>query len=481
MGENCSVVIIGGGISGLSAAFYTHRLLKEAGVQVNMTVLEKDREWGGKVQTIRQDGFVMEKGPDSFLARKTPIIDLTRELGLEDTLVATNPQAKKTYILHNGRLHPMPPGLALGIPTQWKPFLNSGLISPIGKARAAMDLLIPRRKEEGDEALGDFLERRLGKEVLENICEPLLAGIYAGDTHKLSLQSTFPQFQAMEQKRRSLILGMTRSRQQTTPTAGVPEAVSRSMFLSYQDGLGSLIDSLTGYLREEGVRMLTGQTVTSLQKHPQGGASLTLEGGQELEADCVIAAVPTFVLPRLLPNLPAVARLAEMPYVSVANFVAAYDRKSISKELDASGFLVPRKEGRFITACTWTSSKWKHTAPDDKVLIRGYIGRSGEEQWQQLSDETLSANVRKELKELLGIEAKPLFSRINRWEQSMPQYPVGHLETIKQARRETAEYLPGLWLTGSGFHGVGLPDCIRQGKEAAQELASYWQKRNGKQ
>ncbi|WP_010270880.1 protoporphyrinogen oxidase [Paenibacillus senegalensis] len=478
MGERCRVVIIGGGISGLSAAYYTWRFLKEAGVQADMTVVERDQQWGGKVQTVRQEGFVMEKGPDSFLARKTPVIDLTRELGLQEDLVATNPQAKKTYILHNGRLHPMPPGLALGIPTQWKPFLNSGLISPLGKVRAAMDLVLPRRRDDGDEALGDFLERRLGKEVLENVCEPLLAGIYAGDTHQLSLQSTFPQFQAMERKSRSLILGMTRSRQQAPPTAGVPESVSRSMFLSYRHGLSSLIEALTGYLQEQGVRLLSGQMVTSLEKQPQGGASLRLDSGQELSADCVIAAVPTFVLPSLLPNLPAVARLAEMPYVSVANFVAAYDRKSIGQELDASGFLVPRKEGRFITACTWTSAKWKHTAPDDKVLVRCYIGRSGEEHWRQLPDETLSANARRELKELLGIEAKPLFSRINRWEQSMPQYPVGHLHTIKKARQEAAEYMPGLWLTGSGFHGVGIPDCIRQGKEAAQELAAYWRNRH---
>lgn len=476
MGEPCKIVVVGGGISGLSAAFYSLRLMAEAGLPAEVTIIEQNAEFGGKVQTLNHSGFVMEKGPDSFLARKTPVIDMTRELGLENELVATNPQAKKTYILHKRKLHRMPPGLSLGIPTQWKPFLASGLISPLGKARAAMDLVLPKRKEEGDEALGDFLQRRLGKEVLENIAEPLLAGIYAGDTHQLSLQTTFPQFQAIERKNRSLIVGMTRSRQQTPPTEGVPEAVSRSMFLSYRKGLSTLIQSLTTYLEQAGSRLITGETVSSLENN-NGVSAVVLANGERIEADGIILALPTYVLPKLLPELPAVAKLGQMPYVSVANFVGAYDRKDIKKVLDGSGFLIPRKEGRFITACTWTSSKWKHTAPDDKILIRCYIGRSGEEDWRKLSDEELSANAMREMKELLDIDAKPLFYRINRWERSMPQYPVGHLDTIKHARQEASAYMPGLWMTGSGFHGVGIPDCIRQGKESAQQLLNFWKDR----
>lgn len=465
------IVVIGGGISGLSTAYYIDKFLKESGIKSEITILEKSPSTGGKVRTLARDGFVIEKGPDSFLARKTPIIDLTRELGLENELVPTNPKAKKTYIMNNGKLHRMPPGLNLGIPTEWKPFLRSGLISPWGKVRAAMDLVLPRRKEPGDESLGGFLERRLGKEVLNNIAEPLLAGIYAGDTHQLSLQATFPQFQALEQKKRSIILGMSESKRQTPPPSGVPEEVRHSVFLSYREGLTTLIRGLEEALKKAGVRTLTGQGVKHVERLDQGQGRVILENGDSFDADGIVMAMPTYAISKLLPDLPMVQKLGGMTYVSVANVISAFDAGQIPHDLDGSGFLVPRKEGRFITACTWTSSKWMHTAPEGKVLIRCYVGRSGQEEWMGLSDEELMRRVRKDIKDLTGIEAEPLFYEITRLPKSMPQYPVGHLEIIRQAREEAARFLPGLLLTGAGFHGVGLPDCIRQGKETARQMA----------
>ncbi|GIP31350.1 protoporphyrinogen oxidase [Paenibacillus sp. J2TS4] len=471
MTEPKQIVVIGGGITGLSAAFYIDRLLKENKIKADITVLEKNHTIGGKVNTLAKDGFVIEKGPDSFLARKTPIIDLTKELGLEKELVPTNPKAKKTYIMNRGKLHRMPPGLNLGIPTEWKPFMKSGLISPWGKVRAAMDLVLPRRKESGDESLGGFLERRLGREVLNNIAEPLLAGIYAGDTHQLSLQATFPQFQALEQNKRSLILGMTESKKQTPPPSGVPEEVRHSLFLSYRDGLMTLIRGLEDALRRAGVQIITGRGVAGIERLDGGQGRIVLDNGDSQIADGVVVALPTYALAELLPELPAVQKLGGMTYVSVANVISAFDASQVPHDLDGSGFLVPRKEGRFITACTWTSSKWMHTAPEGKVLIRCYIGRSGQEEWMKLSDEELMRGVRKDMKELTGIEAEPLFYEITRLPRSMPQYPVGHLDVIRQARKEAAEFIPGLLLTGAGFHGVGLPDCIRQGKEAALQMA----------
>jgi oxygen-dependent protoporphyrinogen oxidase len=461
------IVIVGGGITGLSAAFYAQKHAEENNLPVDISIIEKSETLGGKIQSLHRDGFVIEKGPDSFLARKLPIIELSKDLGLEDELVGTNPKAKKTYILHKGRLHRMPPGLILGIPTQMTPFLNTGLISIAGKARAAMDLVLPRRTDQGDESLGDFLERRLGKEVLDHIAEPLLAGIYAGDTHSLSLQATFPQFRALEQKHRSLILGMIASRKNAPDTPEVPEIAKKSMFLTYKKGLKTLVDSLIEKM--EHVQLLTNRGVSSIAKQENGGYRLTLDNAQEVEADAVILALPPTISANLLPQLTTANKLREIRYVSVANMIMAFDQKDIPTPLDGSGFVVPRKEGRYITACTWTSSKWLHTAPEGKVLLRCYVGRSGDEEIVNNTDEEIQKKVRHDIKELMGITAEPLFYEITRWTQSMPQYPVGHLEQLKQVRKELASTMPGILLTGSGYHGVGIPDCVRQGKETALE------------
>lgn len=469
--ETKKVVVIGGGISGLSTAFYLQKKGKENGLSLDITLIEKSETLGGKVQTLHRDGFVIEKGPDSFMARKLPIIDLSKELGLEDQLVGTNPKAKKTYILHNGDLHPMPPGLILGIPTELTPFLKTGLISPLGKARAAMDLFLPRRKESSDESLGNFLQRRLGKEVLDHIAEPLLAGIYAGDTRSLSLKATFPQFHAVEQKHRSIILGMLASKKNPPVATDVPEIAKKSMFLTYKRGLTTLIERLIEELAQVDLR--TKQSVVKLNKQDKG-YQLVLDNGQQLEADVVILAVPPAISANLLSQqVPAATQLSEIRYVSVANAIIAFDEKDVPFKIDGSGFVVPRKEGRTITACTWTSSKWLHSAPEGKVLLRCYVGRAGDEEIAHLSEQELLEKIRLDLKELMNITAEPLFYEITRWPHSMPQYPLEHLGNLKKIRAELSTAMPGLFLTGSGYHGVGLPDCVRQGREASEEAISF--------
>lgn len=464
------VLIIGGGISGLSSAYYVQKELLEKGMTADITLVEKSEALGGKIQTLHRDDFVIERGPDSFLARKMPIIDLTRELGLEDELTATNPKAKKTYILKKGRFHRMPPGLILGIPTEVTPFMRTGLISPLGKARAAMDLIIPGRKATSDESLGGFLERRLGKEVLEHIAEPLLAGIYAGDTKSLSLQSTFPQFQQLERKYRSLILGMMQSKKRKPQASELPPIAKNSMFLTYKKGLKTLVDALVQRLADVDIK--TGQIVDSIHKDNQT-YRVKFSDGQEWHGDSIIAAIPTHHAAKILRDVPGAQSLKAVPYVSVANVIIAFDGKDVTQRLDASGFLVPRTEGRFITACTWTSSKWLHTAPSGKILLRCYAGRSGEEQWREYTDQEIIDKVLHDLKELMNITAEPQFYEITRWENSMPQYPVGHLDNIRKVREQLAEQRPGIFITGSGYNGVGLPDCIQQGKEAAGQVLSY--------
>jgi protoporphyrinogen/coproporphyrinogen III oxidase len=490
------VVIVGGGISGLSAAFYVQQLSKQQGKPVHITVLEKNELWGGKINTLRKDGFVIEKGPDSFLARKMAVIDLARDLGIDDQLVPMNPNAKKNYILNKGKLQLMPHGLMLGIPTEVRPFMTTPLLSLRGKLRAGLDLVLPRRKDSSDESLGGFIKRRLGAEVLETITEPLLAGIYAGDTNALSLQATFPQFGEMEMKYRSLILGMVLGkRKQKAAAAGgegkngsagtasasassLPEIARKSMFLTFRHGLSTMVEGLIDALKENGVVLRTGCTVTHIERS-DGRYVLQMEDDEQLIADGLILATPSFETGRLVSDVPELQSLCSIPYVSVANVALAFDEADVMKgaqaRFDGTGFLVPRREGRLITACTFTSVKWLTAAPKGKVLLRMYVGRQGMEGAVDRTDQELLEGVRRDLRNMTGIDAEPEFYEISRLRRSMPQYTPGHIERLSAARRALQERKPGLFICGSGYDGVGVPDCIRQGKTAAKDIMDYIQ------
>ncbi|WP_068786421.1 protoporphyrinogen oxidase [Paenibacillus phocaensis] len=459
------VVIIGGGLTGLSTAFYVRKFYSEQGLTPQITLLEKGSTLGGKIETLEKDNFVIEKGPDSFLARKTAMIDLAKELGLEGELVSMNPDAKKTYIVSGGKLHPMPSGLVLGIPTELGPFLRSGLVSWSGKARAMLDLVMPPRQSQEDESLGMFIERRLGAEVLENVTEPLLAGIYAGDTYKLSLQSTFPQFGEVERAYGSLIKGMMTGKKPVETHTGT----KRSAFMTFRKGLKTLVNGLVSSLREIDCRL--DSEVAELRRTGPEAYEVALATGEVLPADDVIVTVPAFAAADLLRPHVDVAALDAINYVSVANVVMAFDRKDVTGLFDGSGFLVPRKEGLNITACTWTGIKWLHTSPDDKMLLRCYVGRSGDEEKPFLPEEELTELVLADLKRLMNITARPLFTEITRLPKSMPQYPVGHLQQVAKLNRDLEESLPGVYATGAAFYGVGLPDCIKQAKELAEQMA----------
>lgn len=468
------IVVAGGGISGLSAAFYVKQALRQRGLEADISIIEKSEWFGGKIRTLHRDGFVIEQGPDSFLARKLPILELTRDLALERELTGLNKKAGKTYIVHKGKLHRMPRGLSLGVPTELKPFIGTPLISPLGKARAAMDLVLPRRKQVGDESVGSFFERRLGREVLTNLAEPILAGIYAGDTHKLSLEATFPQFHQVEQSHGSLIKGMRAGKlkppsRPSSLTSIIAQKDRSSVFLTYRKGLVTLLEGLRGALQD--VTDVSGEIVDLVQR--EAGYAVGLSDGSELAADAIILALPAYAIAPLLPSWPEAQWLADMEYVSVANVVLAYDVEGLNHELDGSGFVIPRTEGRFITACTWTSSKWLHTAPDGKALIRCYVGRAGDQEWMGMSDEDIIARVRTDVRELTGIAAEPLFVELTRLERSMPQYTVGHMERIRALRTRLAADRPGTFVTGAAFEGVGIPDCIRQARDAADAAVSF--------
>ncbi|SES99437.1 protoporphyrinogen oxidase [Paenibacillus sp. NFR01] len=467
------IVIVGGGLSGLSAAYYVRKYYREAGVTPEIVIVEKEARLGGKIETLEKEGFVIEKGPDSYLARKSVMTELAKELGLEQELVTTNPNAKKTYILQKGKLHPMPAGLVLGVPTELRPFLRSGLVSLGGKLRAMMDFVLPPRRSKDDEPLGELIERRLGSEVLENITEPLLAGIYAGDMRKISLQATFPQFGEVERKYGSLIRGMTTGRKPAETHTGT----KKSAFLTFRRGLGSLVNALIRDLHD--VEQRTGTAVSAIKRldaavpagMPASRYAVELDSGEVLPADDIYVTVQNFIAADLLRPHVDVSALDRVNYVSVANVVLAFEKKDIVSEYDGSGFLVPRKENRNITASTWTSTKWLHTSPDDKVLLRCYVGRAGDEQNVALPDDALTELVRKDLREIMGITATPKFAEITRLKSSMPQYPVGHMQNIAALRGELSQKLPGVYAFGAGYDGIGMPDCIKQAKETAEAAA----------
>lgn len=462
-----TVVVIGGGISGLSSAFYLQRMARESGKQLEIVLVEAEDHVGGKINTLRKNGFVIEKGPDSFLSRKLPIIELAHDLGIENELVSTNPKASKTYIMKESWLHQMPQGLVLGIPTEIIPFLKSSLISSKGKLQALTDLIKPAAPAENDESLGGFLARRLGDEIVTHIAEPLLAGIYAGNLYQLSLNATFPQFAQAEKEFGSLILG---SRHNRRVNAEQNKGKQPATFMTFRNGLMTMVDALEKELEDISFKLNT--KVVALHKQ-ENNYKVELQNGDVVEANAVIITTPAFAAqPLLTPHIHNDS-LGKIRYVSVANVVMAFDANNFNINFDGSGFLIPHSEGLHITACTWTSNKWLHSAPDSKVLLRCYVGHGDDQKSILLDDEQMIEAVRRDLEKTIDLKSEPIFTEVTRLNRSMPQYPVGHLDNIKNLRDEMSQKLPGVWVTGAAFDGVGLPDCIRQGKEAASVITQF--------
>jgi oxygen-dependent protoporphyrinogen oxidase len=468
------VVIVGGGISGLATTYFLRERAREAGVAIDCVLIESERRLGGKILTEHVDQFVIEGGPDSFLTQKPWALELCERLGLSDCLVGTNPERRKTYVLHKGTLRELPEGVMLVAPGRLMPFLRSRLLSPQAKLRMGLDLLIPPKRDEDDESLAVFMRRRLGREALERIAEPLLAGIYAGDVEQLSLQATFPQLREMERKHGSLTAGMLARKRETVKGRVAETQPNRTMFMTLRGGLGELISALVSQLND--IKLLTGQRVVALK--PQAGAlnreysyELQLEDGTIVHADIVVLTTPAYISAELLETLnpQAATILHAIPYASTATVSLAFNRTDVSHPLDGSGFVVPRVEKRKITACTWVSSKWPSHTLSDHVLLRCYLGRAGDEEALHLDDDVLVETVRAELRDLLGVTATPTLTRIYRWGRSMPQYLVGHLERLAVMEKALAEH-PGIALTGAAYRGIGLPDCIRQGALTAGKV-----------
>lgn len=481
MSRSRTVVVVGGGISGLATAFALQEQSAAAGLSLRCTVLESESSWGGKIVTRKVSGLVTEAGPDSFLSQKPAGIELCTKLGLADQLINTNETGKKAFVLQGGRLHELPEGLLSFVPKQLGPFLRSKLLTWAGLMRMGLDVVVPRGPTEGDQSVAEFLRRRFGAQAFERVLEPLMAGIYAGDAEQMSLRASFPAFLELEQRYGGVIRGMMAARMKAPaiPAGGLV----RTMFVSLKNGLGELVTALTTRLAQQGAELRLGRRVDAVRvrSHQPGRwmYDLILDDGSALSAEGLVLATPAYVSADLLrPLTPMAAGLLEMiPYSSTATVSLAYPAKAVAGAVEGFGFIVPRKEGRDLIAATWTSLKWPYRAPADQVLVRCYVGGVGRERILQLDDEQLVSRVRAELSNVCGIKPEPSYVEVNRWPKAMPQYSLGHLDRLRQLDAALSRY-GGLVLTGAGYRGVGIPDCIREGTAAAIRILQHLSDKN---
>lgn len=448
------ICIVGGGITGLAAAWELKTQQRLHNRVVSVRLYEAASRIGGKIQTTRRDGFIMEHGPDSFITQKPEALALCRELGLEDDLIPCNTAQQRVYVARNKNLHPLPSGFRLVAPTNISSFLRSGLFSLPGKLRALCEPFIPRKSGTDDESIADFVTRRLGREILDRAAGPMLGGIYNGDPATLGIQSTFPMLQQLEQKHGSLVRGFRKMRSQA---GAIP------MFMSLRDGMGSLASALENHLADI---CHSNCPVLSLQKQGDAWAVETRKGIEMFDA--VVLTVPPSVASRLLrPLSPDTAdKLDALTANSMVAVSMGFQDAQLKQpaSLDGFGFLTALEPHRILTACTWSSIKFEGRAPEGHHLVRIFLsvpesdGLESGTHWLELARQTLDP--------YMSWSGDPVISMVTRWPGSSPQYPVHHQESVADLRRSLADY-PGLFLAGSSLEGVGLPDCIRQGREAA--------------
>ncbi|WP_085521972.1 protoporphyrinogen oxidase [Tuberibacillus sp. Marseille-P3662] len=450
------IAIIGGGITGMTAAFYLDRWAKDQGENVNITLFEASDRLGGKVDTVKKEGFVIERGPESFLKRKPEMLELVHDLNMENDLIDN--RTGQAFILKNQQLHPLPKPSRMGVPTQLIPFVRNSLMSADGKARVLNDLWIPSLHYDGDISVGDFFSRRFGEELVDDLISPLLSGIYAGDIYKLSLATTLPDFMKLEREHGSLIKGLY----------GQGKPKSGSQFATLRNGLRSLIEALEAELASR-INIVKNMAVKSVGKK-SAGYQLRTSTGDQYDMDEVIFATPHHVTAQLLGEPEFLERPNADPNTSVATVAMAFNADDVDLGQDGTGFVVSRRESMAITAATWTHLKWKHAAPEGKALVRSYVGKAGNSAIIHESDETIVQTALADLRTTVDIEAEPDFYVVSRWPEAMPQYPVGQKEWLASAREHLEKNYPGIYLAGASYDGVGLPDCIRQAKEQAADL-----------
>lgn len=446
------VAVVGGGITGLATAWY----LAKAGATV--TVVEAGAWAGGKIRTGELAGVPVEAGPDTFLARVPWAVDLCRELGLGDELIA--PATGKAFVWTGGRLAPLPGRQVLGVPTALRPLLRAGVLSSAGVARAALDLVLPASRFGPDPSVADVVGRRMGREVVERLVEPLVGGINAGRADRLSLAATARQIADGAARHRSLVMGLRQA----------PPAPAGPVFLGLTGGLQRLVDALAAGLDD--VRL--GVPVTSLARTAAGVYRLELPDGDGVEAEAAVLTVPSYAAAGLLSGLsPAAATaLAAIRHASVVTVTLAYPPSALARPLDGAGMLVPRVDGRLLTACTWSTSKWPALAESGMVMLRASAGRDGDERAMDMGDDEVVRRVNDELADAVGVRGRPKDALVTRWPNGFPQYDVGHQARVTSIEAALEADAPGVLVAGAAYRGLGIAACIEAAQRAAVMLTA---------
>ena len=466
--SNKKIAVIGGGISGLAAAYSLEEMAQRKGKSISITLFEKNNRIGGNILTERVGDFLIEGGPDCFLSEKPWAIKLCEWLGMGESLLRTNDEYRRTYIYWKGRLRELPEGIMLMIPTRFFPLLKSDLFSLAGKLRMGMELFIPKRKSGGDESLSEFVRRRLGQEIVERVAEPLVAGVHAENPDAMSIKSRFPRFVQMEEEYGSLIKGMLAKRKiMLNSESGKPKW---TMFMTLKNGLDELPLTIVKALKM--TTIITNKEVSEINK--VSGYKIYLKNRDTIDADVVIFATPSYETGRLLRGLNSSIsdQLDTIPYVSTATISLAYKKDSILHPMNGFGFLVPRVENRRIMGASWVSRKFSYRTPDDSILIRCFIGGSRNEELVFLDDKDMLKMIREELRDVMGISAEPILTRIYRWEKAMPQYIIGHDERVSRIEQSISKY-PDMFVTGSAYRGGGISECIKNAQLTAESVLKY--------
>jgi oxygen-dependent protoporphyrinogen oxidase len=473
------IAIVGGGIAGLAAA-YELEMARAAGAQVDYTLYEERARLGGSLASEIVNGAVLERGPDSFLTEKPAAAELCRELGLGGELLASNDVARKTYIVVRNRLVALPDGLMFLVPTKLIPTALTRLFGLRTKIRMGLELLHASRPSGGDESVAALVRRHFGQEAVDRLADPLLSGIYGGDAEQLSAQTVLPRLVEMETKHGSLTRGMLAahkrmrdaSKKTATEKQGGPKRTAPAIFTALRGGMSQLVDALV--VRIDRASLRTGTPVSAIRK-TAGGWSVEA-GGTQQEFDGLIMAAPAWAAGELLGPVDAAlgSELAGIPYSSSITLNLIYDEKKIGTLPDGFGFLVPAVEGRAMLACTFVHRKFLGRTPPGKAVFRAFLGGMNREAMLAESDETLVATVRREMAAILGTktfgaDVEPEHAQVSRWRRAMAQYAVGHKERMQRIAARVAE-LPGLRLVGNAYDGIGVPDCIWLGRQAAREL-----------
>ena len=461
--ENGSLAIIGAGITGLSSAYY----LLQQRPDVKITIFEASRQAGGILQTEQRDGFLVERGPDMFTTREPEAIDLCQELNIEDQLISTNTEHRGAYIFSRDQLCKIPVGWTMLTPTRLGSILTTRLLSWKGKLRVIAELFIRCQRTQQDESLASFTRRRLGQEAFERIIQPLISGIYTADPEKLSMQATLKPFLNMEREGKGLIRGGYKQRRLSgDPTSS---GARYGMFVAPEQGMQSLVQALTAALPTDCLRL--GCRVHEVSSRTEGW-SVNLEDQQQPgHFDAVLISTSSQITSHLLAKeSPELSNLVgQIPLAGAAVVTLGYRRCDIDHPLDAFGVIVPQIENRPLIAISISSQKFAGRAPEDCVLFRVFSGGACQEEVMQWDDQQIIASTKQQLQELLQVKGEPLFSQLKRWDATMPQYHVGHVDLVDQIEQQVAA-IPGLELAGNAYRGIGIPLCIRSAKSAVQRL-----------